>query len=159
MTTGNEHSTHGGAMLPRREAAPVAPLIAIGEQQPAVRELLSCMLHLAGYRTWVFAGREAFLTGRAVQALPAGEIPAALLLDLSLHSASEAQEYLHRVRCHWLEACTDLPAIIVLTTQPQVQAALFLRERVLLMPFHVHDLLARTQQAAPVRSTEEVGTS
>jgi hypothetical protein len=51
-----------------------------------------------------------------------------------------------------------VPRLIILTTQPQVQAALGARERVLLKPFHVHDLLALIQQAAPVGSADVRGT-
>ena len=48
------------------------------------------------------------------------------------------------------------PSIIILTTQPQVQAALLTRERVLLKPFHVHDLLTLIQQTAPVCSADGI---
>lgn len=155
MTTGDETHTDRGAILSRAEDAQAAPLIEIVEEQPAVRELLRLMLVLAGYRTRVHTDREAALTGRA-QALPPGDDPAVLLLDLSLHSAAEAVEYVRRVRAHWQESCTVVPSIIILTTQPQVQAALGFEERVLLKPFHVHDLLTLIQQTAPVGEAAEV---
>jgi DNA-binding response OmpR family regulator len=81
------------------------------------------------------------------------EQPAVLLLDVSLHPAAEAAEYVRRVRAHWQESCSVVPSIIILTTQPRVRAALGSEERVLLKPFHVHDLLALIQQAAPICST------
>jgi DNA-binding response OmpR family regulator len=130
------------------------PLIVIVEEQPAVRELLRWMLLLAGYRTRMYAEREAALTGRE-QASQAGDGPAVLLLDLSLRSAAEAEEYVRRARTHWQESCDLVPHIIILTTQPQVQAALGSRECVFLKPFHVHDLLALIQRAAPVGSSEQ----
>ena len=155
MTIGDETHTARGATLSRAEDAQVAPLIEIVEEQPAVRELLRLMLVLAGYRSRVYAEREAILARRE-QTLQPGDDPALLLLDLSLHSAAEAQEYVRRVRAHWQEICTAVPSIIILTTQPQVQAALLPREQVLLKPFHVHDLLTLIQQTAPVCSTSGV---
>ena len=148
MTIGDETHTDRGTSLSRAEAAQpqTAPLIVIVEEQPAVRELLHWMLLLAGYRTRMYAEREAILV------LQPGDGPEVLLLDLSLHSAAEAQEYVRRVRAHWQLSYSVMPAIIILTTQPQVQAALLPREQVLLKPFHVHDLLALIQQAAPVCS-------
>ena len=145
MTIGDETHTDRGTSLSLAEAAQpqTAPLIVIVEEQPAVRELLRWMLLLAGYRMRMSVDREAIL------ALQAGDDPAVLLLDLSLHSAAEAQEYVRRVRTHWQESCPVVPAIIVLTTQPQVQAALVPGEQVLLKPFHVHDLLALIRQVAP----------
>lgn len=157
MTTGDETHTERGALLSWAEAARSAPLIVIVEEQPAVRELLRLMLVLAGYRSRVYAEREAHVTSRE-QALQAGDDPAVLLLDLSLRSAAEAEEYVRRVRTQWQEICPVLPTLIVLTTQPQVQAALGTREQVLLKPFHVHDLLALIQQAAPVSSADGLGT-
>lgn len=154
MTTGNETHAGGGTTRQRVEAAPAAPLVVIVEEQPAVQELLRWMLLLAGYRTRVYAEREAVLTW-GEQALKPGDDPAVLLLDLSLRSAAEAADYVRRVRAHWQESCDLLPAIIILTTQPPVQTALGTRERVLLKPFHVHDLLALIQQAAPVGSAEQ----
>ena len=148
MTIGDETHTDRGTSLSRAEAAQpqTAPLIVIVEEQPAVRELLHWMLLLAGYRTRMYAEMEAILV------LQPGYGPEVLLLDLSLHSAAEAQEYVRRVRAHWQLSYSVMPAIIILTTQPQVQAALLPREQVLLKPFHVHDLLALIQQAAPVCS-------
>src|SRR5690348_12262106 len=125
MTSGDETHTDRGTSFSRAEAAQpqTAPLIVIVEEQPAVRELLRLMLVLAGYRTRVYADRELILIRRE-QPLQAGDDPAVLLLDLSLHSATEAQEYVHRVHVHWQLSYSALPAIVILTTQPQVQAAL-----------------------------------
>jgi CheY-like chemotaxis protein len=157
MNTGNETHTDRGTIFSRAEAAQAAPLIVIVEEQPAVRELLRLMLVLAGYRSRVYADREAILTQRE-QPLQPGDHPAVLLLDLSLQSAVEAAEYVRRVRTRWQVSCLVLPSIIILTTQPQVQAALGPEERVLLKPFHVHDLLALIQQAAPVSPADGVET-
>ena len=157
MTTGSKNYADGNTTLPQIEVAQTAPLVVIVEEQPAERELLRLMLVLAGYRSWVYAERESLLSGRE-QAMPPGDDPAVLLLDLSLGSAVEALEYVRRVRAHWRECCALLPHLIVLTTQPQVQAALAPREQVLLKPFHVHDLLALIQQAASVKSADGVET-
>ena len=154
MANGNENHAARDTTLPRAGDDPAAPLILIVEEQPAVQELLRWMLLLAGYRTRVYAEREALLTGRE-QALKPGDDPAVLLLDLSLRSAAEAAEYVSCVRANWQANCTVVPSIIILTTQPPVQAVLGTQERVLLKPFHVHDLLALIQQAALVASSEE----
>lgn len=162
MTIGDQTHIGRDTTPSRAEAAQpqTAPLVVIVEEQPAVRELLRLMLVLAGYRSRVYADREALLTPRE-QALQAGDDPAVLLLDLSLHSAAEAAEYVRRVRAHWQVSCSVMPAIVILTTQPQVQAALGSEEQVLLKPFHVHDLLAPIRQVAPVDSTgvEDTGSS
>ena len=157
MTIGDETHTDRGTTRERAVTAQpqTAPLIVIVGEQPAVRELLRLMLGLAGYRSRVYAEREAILTQRE-QLLQPGDDLAVLLLDLSLHSAAEAQEYVRRVRTYWQESCTVVPSIIILTTQPQVQAALGSEEQVLLKPFHVHDLLALIQQTAPVGEAAEV---
>jgi DNA-binding response OmpR family regulator len=42
-----------------------------------------------------------------------------------------------------------LPHIIVLTTSKQVQKDLAAQERVVLKPFHIHELLALIQQVIP----------
>src|SRR5690349_6617304 len=131
MTTGNENHADGGTTLTRTGSVTAAPQIVIVEEQPAVQELLRWMLLLAGYRTRVYAERETILTGRG-QTLPPGVDPAVLLLDLSLRSVAEAQEYVRCVRAHWQECGERAPHLIILTTQPQVQAALGAGECVLL---------------------------
>lgn len=84
--------------------------------------------------------------------MPSEDFPVMLLLDLSLLCANEAADFLCYVRARWQGAFGMLPQIIVLTTSTQVQAALEQRERVLLKPFHVRDLLALIQQGIPVAS-------
>lgn len=122
------------------EAVSRAPLILIIEEQPAIQELLSWMLHLAGCRTTVCVGRHAALIWRE-QTLP-GDGPALLLLDVSLLNTHEASDYLCRLRAKWQDASGVLPQVIVPTTNTQIRAELRAREHVLLKPFSVREVLA-----------------
>ena len=149
MTTG--HSGHAYERVTCSEAEPLttAPHILIVEEQPVIQELLCWVLHLAGYRSTVCTSRQTALTWRE-QAMMPGSDPVALLLDLSLLSVTEATDFLHLLRARWHEAAEVPPPVIVLTTSPQVQAVLGIRERVLQKPFHVRELLALIQQVIPV---------
>ncbi len=142
MTAGNADTDNAGGCRtpPRADAVPKAPHILIAEDQPVIQELLCWTLQLAGYRTTVCASRQAALTWRD-KAVPYGNDPVVLLLDLSLLSTNEAADFLRHVRARWQDADGALPQIIVLTTSTQVQADLGLRERVLQKPFHVRDLI------------------
>lgn len=147
MTTGKRNQT--GDSLMRAETIPRAPLILIAEEQPAIRELLRQALCLAQYQTTLCADRQAALLWRE-QVVTPEEVPVVLLLDLSPFCVSEATDFLACLRTRWQAAYPVPPQIIVLTTQPQVQAELRTRERVLLKPFHVRDLLALVGQATAV---------
>jgi DNA-binding response OmpR family regulator len=133
------------------------PHILIAEDQPAIQDLLCWTLQLAGYRPTVCAGRQAALTWRD-QAMAPGDGPALLLLDLSLLCVTDAADFLHHLRARWREASGVLPQIIVLTTSKQVQEELEMRERVLLKPFHVRELLALIRQVIPRASRSEEGS-
>lgn len=160
MTAGNTDTDNasGRTILRRADAAPVAPHILIAEDQPAIQDLLCWTLQLAGYRPTVCAGRYAALTWRD-QALPSGDIPVVLLLDLGLLCTNEGADFLRRVRARWQDADGVLPQIIVLTTSKQVQAELGMRECVLQKPFHVRDLISLIQQVILVASRSEDGSS
>lgn len=137
--------------LPQADAVPAAPHILIAEDQPAIRDLLCWTLQLAGYRATMCGGRHAALTWRD-QAMPCGDFPRVLLLDLSLLGATEAADFLRHLRADWRDVRGMLPQVIVLTTSTQVQAELGLRERVLQKPFHIRELLVLIQQAILVAS-------
>ena len=137
--------------LPRADTMPVAPHILIAEDQPVIQELLRWTLQLAGYRATVCGGRYTALTWKD-KAIPSGDFPVVLLLDLSLLGATEAADFLRHLRTGWRDVGSMLPQIIVLTTSKQVQAELGVRERVLQKPFHVRELLMLIQQVILVAS-------
>lgn len=143
--TGNTDNASVRTALARADAAPTAPRILIAEDQPAIQELLCWTLQLAGYRTTVCAGRQAALTLRDGAMLPEDH-PALILLDLSIPSTTDAADFLRHLRARWLDACGELPQIIVLTTSKQVQEDLAPSECVVLKPFHVRDLIALIQR-------------
>lgn len=151
MITGDGNHTDGCTVSAREETAQMEPLILIAEEQPAIRELLCWMLHLAGYRAMVCIQREAALTWRE-QATTLEDLPVVFLVDLSSMCASEAADFSRSVRAGWQAVYPVLPRIIVLTTQPQAQAELGIRERVLLKPFHARDLLSLIRLMIPVTS-------
>ena len=159
MTTGNAATDNIGrcTALPQADTLPVAPHILIAEDQPVIRDLLRRTLQLAGYRATVCGGRHAALAWRD-QALPSGDSPLVLLLDLSLLCVAEATDFLRHLRADWRDVCGTLPQIIVLTMSMQVQAELGLRERVFQKPFHIRELLALIQQMIPDASRSEEGS-
>jgi DNA-binding response OmpR family regulator len=145
MTAGNTDNACGHMTLPRAELLSAAPHILIAEEQPAIQDLLCWTLRLAGYRPMVCAGRQAALTWRD-QAMPPGNDPVVLLLDLSLLSVTDAADFLRHLRARWQDTGGVVPQVIVLTTSKQVQTELGLRERVLQKPFHVRELLGLIRQ-------------
>jgi DNA-binding response OmpR family regulator len=147
MTTVERNELDKHRALPKINTLPAAPPILIAEEQAAIQELLSTALALAGYRTTSCTGRQAALTW-IDQLTPPGDCPALLLLDLSLPD-THAAHFLSHLRTRWHNACGVLPQIIVLTTSKQVQQDLAAQERVVLKPFHIHELLALIQQVIP----------
>ena len=143
--------------LPQADTVPVAPDIVIAEDQPVIQELLRWTLQLAGHCAMVCGGRGAALTWRD-KAMPSGDSPLVLLLDLSLLCVAEAADFLHHLRADWRDVGGMLPQIIVLTTSTQVQAEFGLRERVLLKSFHIRELLALVQQVILIASRSEDGS-
>ncbi len=160
MAAGNADTNNAGGCraLPRADTVPVAPHILIAEDQPAIQELLRWTLQLAGYRATVCGGRHAALSWKD-KAMPSGDFPVVLLLDLSLLGATEAADFLRHLRIGWRDVGGMLPQIIVLTTSKQVQAELGVRARVLQKPFHIRELLVLIQQAILVASQSEESSS
>jgi CheY-like chemotaxis protein len=154
MTTGNANNACGRMALPRTNVTPAAPHVLIAEDQPAIQELLRWLLQLAGYRTTSCAGRQAALTW-IDGAMPSGDSPVLILLDLSIRCTNDAADFLHQLRTRWHDACGSTPQVIVLTTNKRVQEDLAPMERVVLKPFHVRDLLALIQWAVPFASRSE----
>ncbi len=140
--------------LPLADVVQTEPLIMIAEEQPAIRELLRWMLHLAGYRLVVCVDRQTTLTW-GEQTMVQADLQAMLLLDLSSLCVQEAAEFLDRVCARWQTFFTLPPQIIVLTTHPNVQAYLESRQCVLLKPFHVRDLLDLIRRAMEAASLFE----
>jgi DNA-binding response OmpR family regulator len=154
MTTGNADDACARTVLPREDAASATPRVLIAEDQPAIQELLRCVLQLAGYRTTVCAGRQAALTW-IDRVMLSEDYPALILLDLSIPCTNDAADFLRHLRARWHDACGELPPIIVLTTSKQVQEDLTPREWVVLKPFHVRDLLVLIQRVIPFASRSE----
>jgi DNA-binding response OmpR family regulator len=142
MTTVEQNELDKHRALPQINTLPAAPPILIAEEQAAIQELLSTTLALAGYRTTICAGRQAVLTWLD-QLPPSGDCPPLLLLDLSLPDTHDthAANFLSHLCTRWHNARGMLPHIIVLTTSKQVQKDLAAQERVVLKPFHIHELL------------------
>ncbi len=154
MTTGNANNACGRMALLRTDVTPAAPHVLIAEDQPAIQELLCWTLQLAGYRTTACAGREAVLTW-IDGAMPSGDYPVLILLDLSIPCTNDAADFLHQLRTRWHDACGVLPQVIVLTTNKRVQEDLAPMERVVLKPFHVRGLIALIQRVIPFASRSE----
>jgi DNA-binding response OmpR family regulator len=159
MTAGNADTGNAGrcTVLPQADTVPVAPHILIAEDQLVIQYLLRWTLQLAGYRAVVCGGRHAALTWKD-KAIPSGDFPVVLLLDLSLLGVTEAADFLRHLRVRWRDADGVLPQIIVLTTSTQVQPELGIRECVLQKPFHTRELLVLIQQVIPVASRSEDGS-
>jgi two-component system chemotaxis response regulator CheY len=144
MMTGNADPC-GRTALPGADAVPTTPHILIAEDHPAIQELLCWVLQRRGYRTMACAGRQAALTW-IDRAMPSGDCPALILLDLSIPCTNDAANFLYHLRARWHDTCGVLPQIIVLTTCKKVQEDLMPMERVVLKPFHVRDLMALIQR-------------
>src|SRR5260221_4398992 len=160
MTAVNVDTDNAGRCteLPRADTMPVAPHLLIAEDQPVIQELLRWTLQLAGYRTTMCDGRHAALTWKD-KAMPSGDFPVVLLLDLSLLGATEAADFLRHLRIGWRDVGGMLPQIIVLTTSKQVQAELGVRERVLQKALHIPALFVLIQHAILVASQSEESSS
>jgi two-component system chemotaxis response regulator CheY len=153
MMTGNADPC-GRTAPPGADAVPTAPHILIAEGHPAIQELLCWALQLAGYRTTACAGRQAALTW-IDRAMPSGDCPALILLDLSIPCTNEAADFLYHLRARWHDACGVLPQIIVLTTYKKVQEDLMPTEHMVLKPFHVRDLMALVQRVIACTARSE----
>ncbi len=146
MRASNVETDHTAeyAML-QTEAALAALPILIVEEQPAIQRLLCWILQLAGYHPLMCAERSKALTW--MDRVPSlGDIPAVVLLDLSLLCTEQAEDFLSSLRAHWQETLGKVPPIIVLTTNPQLYAALEPKEHILRKPFHTRELLTFIRQ-------------
>lgn len=121
-----------------REAPPHCgrKLVLIIEPHPAISHLLRSSLELAGYAVMEQVGGATCFDHTRWMAHP----PAAILLDLSLSWDGVAD--LALLHASW----KDAPPILVLTTNQQLYAELAQTQRILLKPFHLHDLLLAVQQ-------------
>lgn len=155
MTTDNtDNDACGHTALQGANVVSAVPHILIVEDRPTTRELLYWVLQLAGYRTTACIGGQAALTW-INKAMPSGDFPALILLDLSIPCTDDAANFLRQLRAQWHHACGVLPQIIVLTTYKNVQEDLMARERVVLKPFHIQDLMALIEEVIPSASRSE----
>jgi len=145
MTTAQRHELYEHVALARRDVLSSALHVLVIDDHPAIQDLLRRTLELAGYRTTVCADEQTAFT-QVERAMQAGDCPRVLLLDLSFPDTN-ATDFLRLLHLRWYNACGSFPQIIVLTTSEKVQEELAPLERVLLKPFHVHDLLTLIQQA------------
>lgn len=156
VTDGNPASDIARVYKTQRKVVRVVPHILVVEDQPTIRELLSWTLQLAGYHDTASVGRQVLLSPCEEGLLPA-DVPAVLLLDLSLLCTSEVVDFLCHLRAQWRIAGRLQPQIIVLTTNARVRAELRSREHILQKPFHVRDLITLIQQAALAAYRSEDG--
>jgi CheY-like chemotaxis protein len=146
MTTDNiDNDACGRTGPPGADVVPAAPHILIVADLPTTRELLYWALQLTGYRTTACIGEQAALTW-INKAMPSGDIPALILLDLGIPCTDDAENFLCHLRTQWHDACGVLPQIIVLTTYKNVQEDLMPGERVVRKPFHIQDLMALIEE-------------
>lgn len=111
-------------------------LVLIIEPHPAISHLLRFSLELAGYAVMEQADRACGFDHTRWAADP----PAAILLDLSLSWDGVAD--LAMLHASW----KDAPPILVLTTNQRLYTELAQTQRILLKPFHLHDLLLAVQK-------------
>jgi DNA-binding response OmpR family regulator len=110
--------------------------ILIIENHPAIADMLCWTLELAGFHATVVERVEASLES----ILQSSDPLVLVLLDLSV-SLVDAQSFMETLHEHW-----NIPVpIVILTTNKELQSA-FPAYRVILKPFHIHDLLAAIQE-------------
>ena len=112
-------------------------LILVVDERPDICDMLQQALTLAGYRVTAYAGGEGWID----RAMQSDDPPALVLLDLSNPSRG-ATAFLQDLRTGWQAA----PPILVMTTSRDIHDELAARERVVLKPFHIHDLLVVVQK-------------
>ncbi len=123
-------------------------LVLVIDDNAAVRDMLSCMLELAGYSASTSAGRESALTW-IDSAIQFGLPPELILFDISDPLINVAAQ-LQLLRVQWESIFCIPPPVIVLTTSKDIHTNLAGVERVIHKPFHVRDLLSEVQQALPL---------
>jgi two-component system, chemotaxis family, chemotaxis protein CheY len=115
------------------------PVVLVVDDNPAIRDMVSWALELAGYQPAQAAdGREAL--SWMADAARAGLYPDVILLDLAM-PGMDGQTFLERLHVQW-DILRARPAIIVITAGIAGPAADTLNvDHVIVKPFHVRDLL------------------
>lgn len=120
------------------------PLVLVVEDHPAIRNMLSCVLDLQGFRAvYMTNGLEALNWLENIH--HAGEYPAVILLDLVM-PVMGGEVFLGKLRKQW-SAPVPVPPVILFTVDRGNHANLACAE-VLNKPFHIKDLLEKLQRMA-----------
>ncbi len=117
-----------------------APLVLLVDDNPAVRDMVSWALELAGYELAEASEGQEALTWMENAACE-GKYPDVILLDLAM-PGMDGRSFLQCLRSQW-EPVHPLPPIVVMTAAANGSNAASLGvAEVLVKPFHVRDLLA-----------------
>src|SRR5258705_12903544 len=97
--------------LQARAPTPNRGPILVIEDNPAITDMICCILEFAGYQAIAWAGRNAALTwiNRAVEE---GYLPALILLDVGFPPSNEI-DFLSHLRRQFSQVHFTLPAIIL----------------------------------------------
>lgn len=122
------------------------PVVLVVDDHPTIREMLSWMLSLQGYRPVCVAnGQEALEWLKKPRS--AKQYPAAILLDL-LMPVMNGATFLTCLHDQW-NAPLPIPPVILLTVDKSNHDHLACRS-VLLKPFHIGDLYESLSQAIKI---------
>jgi CheY-like chemotaxis protein len=122
------------------------PVVLVVDDHPTIREMLSWMLSLQGYRPVCAAnGQEALEWIKNSRG--SEQYPAAILLDL-LMPVMNGATFLTCLHAQW-DAPLPIPPVILLTVDKSNHDNLACRS-VLLKPFHIGDLYESLKQAIKI---------
>lgn len=130
---------------------PTRGSILVIEDNPAITDMICCILEFAGYQVMACAGRKAACTWLN-RALEAGSLPALILLDADI-PPTNVRDFLSHLRRQFSDAYLT-PAILLLTTSKSFHDEFATVERVILKPFHVCDLIAEVQKIFPLNKEQ-----
>lgn len=114
-------------------------IVLVIDNHPVILDMLSYMLYFQGYQPACTANGQEALTW-IMNALPMGQYPAVILLDLYM-PVMDGASFLRRLRAYW-NASVPIPPIILLTVDKSNHDHLACSD-VLFKPFHIHDLRER----------------
>lgn len=130
------------ASFEAEESKAERPVVLVVDDNPAILDMLSWMLHFHGYQPVCVAnGQEALEWMK--NALYTGQYPDAILLDLFM-PVMDGAHFLLSLRDCWRDP-VSLPPVILLTVDKSNHDHLACSD-VLLKPFHIRDLCDRLKQ-------------
>lgn len=128
--------TRNSTSFEEEEKGAERPIVLVIDNQPAILDMLSCMLYLQGYQPVCVSNGQAALEW-IKNALHTGKYPAVILLDLRM-PVMDGASFLTHFRTRW-NAPVPIPPVILLTVEKGNHDHLACFD-VLLKPFHIHDL-------------------